>query len=51
MAKYSITYSCGHEGVVELFGKTAEREQKIDYFEKNGLCRECYKRQMEIFTV
>lgn len=47
MAKYSITYSCGHEGTVELFGKVAEREKKIDYFEKNGLCRECYKKKMK----
>lgn len=47
MAKYSITYSCGHEAVVELFGKVAEREQKIAYFEKSGLCRECYKKKME----
>ncbi len=47
MAKYTVTYSCGHEGVVELFGKVAEREKKIEYFEKNGLCRECYKKKME----
>lgn len=47
MAKYTVTFSCGHEGTVELFGKTAEREKKIDYFEKNGLCHECYKKKME----
>lgn len=47
MAKYSITYSCGHEAVVELFGKVEERKKKIEYFEKNGLCRECYKKKME----
>lgn len=47
MAKYTVTFSCGHEGSVELFGKVAEREKKIEYFEKNGLCRECYKKKME----
>lgn len=47
MAKYTVTYSCGHEAVVELFGKVEERKKKIEYFEKNGLCRECYKKKME----
>lgn len=47
MAKYTVTFSCGHEGSVELFGKVAEREKKIEYFEKNGLCRECYKKKTE----
>ncbi len=28
MAKYNITYSCGHEGTVQLFGKSEERERK-----------------------
>lgn len=46
MAKYTVTYSCGHEGVVELFGKVAEREKKIAYFERSGLCCECYKKKM-----
>lgn len=50
MAKYTVTYSCGHEGVVELFGKVSERERKIAYFEKSGLCRECYKKKMEEAT-
>jgi len=43
MAKYDITYSCGHKGTVELFGKTSERENKIAWYERDGLCPECYK--------
>lgn len=42
--KYDVTYSCGHEGTVELFGKNSERERKIWYFENHGLCPECYKK-------
>lgn len=45
--KYDITYSCGHNGTVELFGKGSERERKINFFERCGLCPECYKAQMQ----
>ena len=45
MAKYDVKFSCGHEGTVELFGKSADRERKIAYFEKHGVCSECYKTQ------
>ena len=45
MAKYDVKFSCGHEGTVELFGKSADRERKIAYFEKHGVCSECYKMQ------
>lgn len=44
--KYTITYSCGHEGTIELFGKGSERQRKIDYMERCGLCPECYKEKM-----
>lgn len=27
--KYTVTYACGHDGVVNLFGKAAERERKL----------------------
>ena len=47
MAKYNITYSCGHEGTVQLFGKSEERERKIKYYEEFGLCTECYKKQKQ----
>lgn len=48
MAKYNVTFSCGHEETVELFGKETERRRKIDYFERYGLCKECYKAQRGI---
>lgn len=46
MAKYTIIMSCGHEDTVELFGKSSDRERKIEYFRSNGLCKECYKKKM-----
>lgn len=39
--------SCGHEQEVTLFGKNSDRERKIHYFETQGLCKECYKKEME----
>lgn len=47
MAKYTIIMSCGHEDTVELFGKTSDRERKIEYFQQSGLCKECYKKKIE----
>lgn len=41
--KVTIKYSCGHEGILEVFGKAEERERKIKYFEEFGLCPSCYK--------
>lgn len=46
MAKYDVTYSCGHAGVVELFGKEKDRQNKIQWYESDGLCPECYKKKM-----
>lgn len=39
--KYTVKMSCGHEVTVELFGKSADRERKIAYYEAHGLCDEC----------
>ncbi len=44
MAKYSVTFSCGHEETVELYGKTADRERKIEWMENYAVCSECYQR-------
>lgn len=44
MAKYNVTYKCNHEGTVELFGKTTDRERKLEWLETT-LCPECYARQ------
>lgn len=41
--KYNIKCSCGHEDTVELFGKTADREKRIAYLEKHGICRHCWE--------
>lgn len=40
--KYDVKFSCGHTQTVELFGAGAERERKIAYYERFGMCSECY---------
>lgn len=45
--KVNITFSCGHEGTIEVFGKAEEREQKIKYFEEYGMCSDCYKAEKQ----
>lgn len=47
MAKYDVTYTCGHTETVELFGKTSERERKIEWMEGNCLCPSCYKEKQQ----
>lgn len=41
MAKYSVEFSCGHTETVQLFGKTAERDRKIEWYEDYGCCSAC----------
>ena len=44
MAWYNGTFSCGHEGRVNIIGKMSERQWKIDkYF--SGVCEECKKKE------
>lgn len=38
--KYQVTFSCGHEGRVDLFGKNREREYKLEQFARD-ICPEC----------
>lgn len=45
--KYDVKFACGHTSTVELFGKTADRERKISFYEKNYLCPDCYKDMKE----
>ena len=45
--KYEVKMSCGHVETVELFGKAADRERKIAWLEKNGICEECKKAERE----
>jgi hypothetical protein len=47
MAKYDVTYSCGHTDRIALFGKERDRQHKIEWFERNGLCPDCYKAQQQ----
>ena len=47
MAKYDVVFSCGHEERIELFGKGTERERKIAWFKKHGLCSDCYKAEQQ----
>lgn len=47
MGKYTVKFSCGHEEVRELFGKESERERKIDYWEKSGICTDCYRAEQQ----
>lgn len=41
--KYEVKMSCGHTETIQLFGKTADRERRIEWLERYGLCEECKK--------
>lgn len=45
--KYVVMMSCGHEETIDLIGKNADRDKRIKYLEQNGLCKECYKKEMQ----
>ncbi len=48
MAKYTITYKCGHTAEVQLYGKYEERERKIKWYATIN-CPDCEaKEQREI---
>lgn len=47
MAKYSVTFSCGHTATIQLFGKETDRQRKIKWYEESGLCPDCYRKQQE----
>lgn len=42
MGKYDVTFSCGHEATVTLFGKIKDREKRIEWYKDHGVCPECY---------
>jgi len=46
MAWYDVTYSCGHEGEIQLYGKARDREWKLSN-EESKLCPDCWKKQRE----
>lgn len=43
--KYDITYACGHDGQVELFGPNKERQWKLKKHAE-GLCPDCEKKRI-----
>jgi len=45
MAKYNVTFSCGHTERKDLFGSERERRAKIEYWGKSGKCTECYEKE------
>lgn len=44
MAKYKVTYKCGHTAEVQLYGKEADRQNKIKWY-STILCPECEARE------
>jgi hypothetical protein len=47
MAKYDVTYSCGHPGEVTLFGPHSARESKLEWYETQAVCPDCYREQKQ----
>lgn len=45
--KYDITWSCGHEETIELFGKNKDRERKIEYYQNCCKCEACRAKDAE----
>ena len=45
--KYYVTFRCGHEGEVNLYGKAAERDRRIAWYEEEGICPDCYRKMKE----
>jgi len=45
VAWYTGTYSCGHEGKIQVFGALKDRQWKINWT-FSGLCPECYKQKL-----
>ena len=46
MAWYNGTFSCGHEGRVNVIGKIKDRQWKIDRA-FNNMCPECYQKWLQ----
>ena len=45
-----ITYSCGHKGEIEVYGKADKRNYIVSMKERD-LCPECYKKQQQEITI
>jgi hypothetical protein len=46
MAKYTVTRACGHTETVVLFGKTKDREWRLENVEPSKLCHECWQKEL-----
>ncbi|MEG2217752.1 MAG: hypothetical protein RRZ24_11370 [Clostridia bacterium] len=44
--KYDVTYSCGHEGMIECFGERSKRERAL-WSAEHGLCPECEAKERQ----
>lgn len=44
MAKYQVTYKCGHTTEMQLFGKISDRENKIEWYRNNCDCPDCKRK-------
>ena len=44
-----VTYSCGHEGKIEVYGKADKRNYVVSMKERD-LCPDCYKKQQQEIT-
>ena len=40
--KYTVTYSCGHTGTIQLYGKTKEHKHQLRKYEEFFVCPDCY---------
>jgi len=49
VAKYQVSYSCGHIETVNLLGPHKQRERKLEWYRSHGLCSPCWhaRRQEE----
>lgn len=45
MAKYDVTFLCGHTETVELVGYEKERKRRLWNMSRTKLCRNCYKKR------
>lgn len=47
MMWYDVTYKCGHEDRVQLYGKGKDRERKLWWYANVAVCPCCYKKQQD----
>ena len=48
MGWQTVKYACGHgEHQVQLYGKQSDRDNKAEWYERNVVCPECFKKQKQ----